>query len=149
MWYFLNFIPVCKYIFQLVLLSMHTNCFQLVFPRMYNKCFQLILYRRLYSHITVCKYITYLRIVVFQHHLTGHDCQTRIPHETPCQRPVPHPRAVHCPFCTIVCSSGDLLLELVLTKHRDLCRGAKTTGDDDSSDKAGTMLVVGVESPLS
>ena len=46
-------------------------------------------------------------------------------------------------------SSGHLLLELVLTKHRDLCRGAKATGDEDSSDKAGTMVVVGVESRLS
>ena len=83
---------------------------------------------------------------MFQHHSIGHDCQTRISHETPCQRPVPHSRAVHCPFCTRVCSSGDLLLELVLTKHRDLCRGAKTSGDDDSSDKAGTMVAVGGES---
>ena len=86
---------------------------------------------------------------MFQHHSTGHDCQTRIPHETPCQRSVPHSRAVHCPFCTRVCSSGDLLLEHVLTKHHDLCRGVETIGDDDSSDKAGAMVVGGGESPLS
>jgi len=35
------------------------------------------------------------------------------------------------------------LLEHVLTRHRHLCRGAKTTGDDDSSDKAGAMVVAG------
>ena len=92
------------------------------------------------------KYITYLYVVVFQHHSTGHDGQTRIPHETPCQRSVPHSRAVQCPFCTRVCSSEDLLLEHVLTRHRHLCRGAKTSGDDDSSDKAGTMVVAVGES---
>ena len=41
------------------------------------------------------------------------------------------------------------MLEHVLTKYGDLCRGTKTTGDDDSSDKEGTMVVVGGESPLS
>ena len=119
---------------------MYNNCFQLVFPEctitVFSWCY------------TVCKYITYLYIVVFQHHPTGHDCHTRIPHETPCQRPVPHFRAVQCPFCTRVCSSEVLLLEHVLTRHRHLCRGAKTTtgSDDDSSDKADTMVVDGDES---
>ena len=66
----------------------------------------------------------------FQHHSAVPEHKARIQqHEqTPCHRPAVQCCAVQCPFCPVVCKSQDVLLDHVLVKHRNLCRGADAGG---------------------